>query len=117
MASDSRPIDVKNLFVGEEAIVYCANFESDPSVAGGATISNPTLTLANGKVTMAVAPSVVSADFVQYDKYGKEVGRVPAGKGVKFSVTAASVGQCRGLVKVDASDGESPEVAVNFVVS
>ena len=119
MPSDSRPPETHELKLGEAALVYCADFSSDPAVTGGATLSSVVgVTAENGKVTVGLGPQInTTAPFIQYDDDGTTpLFTVPQSKGVKFSVTAVTKGQCKVSVQVLCSDGQKPIVDVLFNV-
>lgn len=115
MASDTRPPEEHELYVGEEAVVYCFDFTDDPALTGGATIASPAVTLENAKIT-AGTPVVLVTDFTQLDRAGNTIRTVSAGKGVKVSLTAVTRGTCDVTMKVTASDGQKPGVRARFKV-
>ena len=117
MPSDSRPPELHELKLGESALVYCADFSNDPAVTGGATLGTPTVTADAAAIVTVSNPTVITADFNQYDAAGLVVDTVPANKGVSFLVLAARKGQTRVRVQVVCSDGQMPIIDINFKVT
>jgi hypothetical protein len=114
MASDTRPVETKDAYVSEEAIVYCFSFADEPAVTGGATLSGPTAAVENTRITAGVA-QVNGVDFLYYAEDSVTVlGTVPANKGVKVPLTFNSKGSCEVTIKVVCSDGQKPERKVRF---
>lgn len=115
MANDVRPVETRELKVGERNLVYCFDFSEEPAVTAGNAISSPTLVVENSRVSADTA-TVLAADFNQYDKAGSVVRTVESGKGVTVLVDGVSKGQCNVKCQVTAADGQKPIQEVNFVV-
>lgn len=116
MPSDTRPVETHELYLGEAALVYCASFEDDPAVTGGATIVSASVLVENAKIT-AGAAQVITSEFVQYDRDGvTELASVPAGKGVSVALTPTAKGSCEVTVRAVCSDGQTPAVKARFTV-
>lgn len=115
MAADSRPPDTRELYASEGPEVYCFDFTDCPTLTSGGAISAPTVTVDVNRVTLGT-PTVLTADFTEYDRNGNVVATVAAGKGVKVTVTGVSKGQCEVKCQVTGSDGQKPVAAANFIV-
>lgn len=108
--NDVREPEVRVLYRGESAVVYCIDMQDEPEVAAGAAISLPQVAIIDGSGTLVSfgAPSVTAADFVQKDRDGNVEKTVPAGKGIKFAATpGATKGACTALVSALESLGNS----------
>ena len=108
------------LFVGEAAKVFCADFQDYAPVANGETLSSPSVSVTNWTssstgLTVANA-TVLTADFVEYDRGDVAVATVPSGMGVKFTVTPVSKGEYTVTVLVVCSGGSTEGKQVKFTV-
>lgn len=121
MPSDTRPAESHVLFVGESAKVFCADFQDYAPVANGETLSSPSVSVTNWStsstgVTLA-GETVLTADFVEYDRNDVAIATVPSGMGVKFTVTPVTRGQYTVTVLVVCSGGSTEGKQVKFVVN
>lgn len=108
MPSDYRPPEIHELYLTEEALVYCFSFEDDPVICGGATISSVTAVSSDTAKMTVGSPQVNTSVFEQKDRNGVVVRSVPANKGVKVALTTVARGQVSVTVKITCSDGQKP---------
>ena len=116
MSTDIRAPETKTVFVGENALTYCADFSASPAVSAGAALSSPVVAVDVAKVSVGANPAVNTTNFVEYDAAGLAADVVLAGKGVVFSVTPLAKGQCTVTVLATASDGSKPGKQIVFQV-
>ena len=109
--TDDRTEETHVVYRGSSAAVYCVNLSDMPEVAGGQTISLPTISVVSGPALVTFSGEVVTvADFNEYNANGNLERVIPAGKGVKFAMTPAAVGsitkgECVGYCSVAFSGG------------
>lgn len=95
IATDTLP-----MYTGE-ARVFVFDYQDFPEVQAGETLSSPSVTVASG--LSAGAATVTTADF--YPGAGRRT--VPAGKGVKVTITASTTGSKAVSCTVSTSGGAS----------
>lgn len=120
MASETRPVETKVLYIGESVKTFCADFQDYPEVTSNESLSNPSVSVTNNPSNVTLTPSsptVLTTDFIEYDRNGKVNELVPSGKGVTFLVSIGSTrGQCTVTVLVTADGGATIGKQVDFVI-